>query len=269
MILFPPAKINLGLRVSGKRADGYHELESLMLQVPWCDILEIVQRNTLSFTGTGIPIPGDPESNLCLRAYHLLREKFQLPPVAIHLHKNIPMGAGLGGGSADGTYTLLILNRLFQLELNPDQLRAYALELGSDCPLFVEALPQLATGRGEILEPFQLNLTGYHLHLLNPGIHVSTKDAFAGLSLDQQGTSIREILIKPLADWKGELKNDFETSVFAKHPELKELKSALYTNGALYAAMSGSGSTLFGIYAQKPSLLFPERAKIMEKIVLL
>lgn len=269
MILFPPAKINLGLRVSGKRADGYHELESLMLQVPWCDILEIVPRSSLSFTGTGIVIPGDENSNLCLRAYHLLREKFQLPPVAIHLHKNIPMGAGLGGGSADGTYTLLILNRLFELHLNADELRAYALELGSDCPLFVESIPQLASGRGEILEPFPLNLTGHYLHLVNPGIHVSTKDAFAQLELGQQVLSIRETLQKPLSEWKEELKNDFETTVFAQHPELKKLKIDLYANDAAYAAMSGSGSTLFGIYTEKPSLLFPKSAKIMEKIVLL
>ncbi|MGV3632304.1 MAG: 4-(cytidine 5'-diphospho)-2-C-methyl-D-erythritol kinase [Bacteroidota bacterium] len=267
MILFPPAKINLGLRVTGKRDDGYHNIDSLMLQLPWCDILEIVPHASFQFTSTGISIPGDPDSNLCIRAYQLLQEKFQLPPVAIHLHKNIPMGAGLGGGSADGTYTLLILNRLFELGLTPGELRAYALELGSDCPLFVEHIPQLASGRGEILEPFALNLEGCYIHLLNPGIHVSTQDAFARLEWGQQHIPVREILKKPLSNWKHELKNDFETTVFVKHPEIKELKSRIYENGADYASMSGSGSTLFGIYTQKPAPIFPESAKIMEKIV--
>ncbi|MCE3296038.1 MAG: 4-(cytidine 5-diphospho)-2-C-methyl-D-erythritol kinase [Crocinitomicaceae bacterium] len=269
MILFPPAKINLGLRVSGKRTDGYHELESLMLQLPWCDILEIVPQEKFAFTCSGIEIPGDPDSNLCTRAYRLLQQQYKLPPVSIHLHKNIPMGAGLGGGSADGTYTLLILNRLFDLGLSADKLRSYALELGSDCPLFVENMPQLATGRGEILEPFPIKTDGLYIHLLNPGIHVSTKDAFDALELGQQPFSIREILQKPIPQWKDQLKNDFETTVFVKHPEIKDLKAKIYENGALYAAMSGSGSTLFGIYDQKPVPLFPESAKIMEKIVLL
>ncbi len=267
MILFPPAKINLGLRVRSKRPDGYHELESLMFQLPWCDILEIVPREQFSFTGTGIPIPGEESSNLCIRAYRLLQEKYTLPPVAIHLHKNIPMGAGLGGGSADGTYTLLILNRLFELGLNPDELRVFAAQLGSDCPLFVENYPQLASGRGEILEAFPLDLKGHYVHLINPGIHVGTREAFAKLLLGQQETSIRETLAKPLETWEDALKNDFETTVFVQYPKLAEIKKQLYTNGASYAAMSGSGSTLFGIYTKKPQPLFPESAKIMEKIV--
>lgn len=267
MILFPPAKINLGLRVLAKRRDGYHDLESLMLQLPWCDILEIVPSGRFSFTNTGIAVPGDEKGNLCIRAYQLLSTDFKLPEVSIHLHKNIPMGAGMGGGSSDGTYTLLLLNRLFDLKLSADQLRMYALQLGSDCPFFVSPEAQLATGRGEVLEAFPLNLSGCFVHLINPGIHISTKEAFENIRPGRQPDSIRGILGEEPEHWRDKLENDFEKAVFPLYPELAVLKEKLYANGAFYASMSGSGSTLFGIYREKPGLLSGEDTKIVEKIV--
>jgi 4-diphosphocytidyl-2-C-methyl-D-erythritol kinase len=176
------------------------------------------------------------------------------------------MGAGLGGGSADGTYTLLLLNELFELKLDNDTLRDYAAKLGSDCPLFVEEAPQIATGRGEILRPFPINLSGYYIHLINLGIHVNTKDAFSNLILNQQKESIIETLKMPISDWKINLKNDFETTVFQKYPELKDLKDKLYEQSAEYVSMTGSGSTIYAIKKQKPTLIF-ENEKILEKIV--
>ena len=268
MILFPPCKINLGLRVISKREDGYHSLETLMFQLPFTDILEIVKAENFSIKTTGIEIQDSFENNLCFKAYQLLKKDFKIGNVSIHLHKNIPMGAGLGGGSADGTYTLLLLNELFELKLNNDTLREYAAELGSDCPLFVEKSPQIATGRGEILAPFSINLSGYYIHIINLGIHVNTKDAFSNLVLNQQKESIIETLKLPISDWKITLKNDFETTVFEKYPELKNLKTKLYQEGADYVSMTGSGSTIFAIKSQKPSLLFEnQKENIIEKIV--
>lgn len=268
MILFPPCKINLGLRVISKREDGYHELETVMFQLPFFDVLEIVKADSFSIKTTGIAIESPSENNLCVKAYHLLQQDFKLSPVHIHLHKNIPMGAGLGGGSADGTYTLLALNELFDLKMSILQLQNYALKLGSDCPLFVLKNPQLAKGRGEILEICELNLSGHYIHLINLGIHVSTKDAFSNIQLNKNQFSVLESLKKPIETWKDLLMNDFECSVFEKFPTLGELKEKLYQNGAIYVAMSGSGSTLFGIYNNKPDLMFVNtKENVLEKIV--
>lgn len=268
MILFPPCKINLGLRVISKREDGYHELETVMFQLPFYDVLEIVKSDKFSIKTSGITIESSTENNLCVKAYHLLQQDFNLPPVHIHLHKNIPMGAGLGGGSADGTYTLLALNELFDLKLNTTQLQSYALKLGSDCPLFVIQNPQIAKGRGEILEAFEFNLSGYYIHLINLGIHVSTKDAFSNIQLNKNKTSVLDSLKTPIENWKNLLINDFELSVFEKFPMLADLKEKFYQNGAIYVAMSGSGSTLFGIYSNKPDLMFVNsKENVLEKIV--
>lgn len=271
MILFPPAKINLGLSILNKREDGYHALETLMHQIQFCDILEVVKADEFSFKSTGLVISGNEDSNLCVKAYNLLKEQFNIGQVAIHLHKNIPMGAGMGGGSADGTYTLLILNDLFELNISKDKLRELALKLGSDCPLFVDKSPQFAEGRGEILSPFEINLKGKYIYVINIGIHVSTKEAFEGLNLSSKNNetaNIREILSSPIENWKSNLKNNFEESVFKKHPILSEIKDKLYDIGAKYVSMTGSGSTIYAIFDEKIEIQFDDKIeKVFEKFI--
>ena len=259
MISFPHCKINLGLNVIDKRSDGYHEVTSVMYPVPKCDILEIVPNNNkLSFSSSGMPIPGNPEDNLCLKAYHSLAKDFDIPPVAIHLHKEIPMGGGLGGGSSNGAFTLKLLNELADLNLSQDKLRGYASKLGSDCAFFIENKPQLATGRGEIVTPIDINLSGYLLVLLNLGIHISTKDAYSGIKPKQPLLSVQDVVKSSIYTWKEDLINDFESSIFPLYPALADVKTSFYEAGAVYAAMTGSGSTMFGIFEQKPNLKAPQ-----------
>lgn len=248
MLAFPPCKINLGLNILRKRADGYHDLDTCFFPVPWTDILEIVPADTLTFNATGHPISGDPDTNLCLRAYQVLQKEFNLPPVSIHLHKIIPMGAGLGGGSSDGAHTLRLLNALFDLRLSEEKLMQYAAQLGSDCAFFIQDKPMRGTGRGEVLSPITIALDNKFLLLAKPDIHVSTAEAYSGVTPHVPTHSISEIIKQPVDQWKNLLVNDFEKSVFVSHPRLSEIKDLLYRNGALYAAMSGSGSTLFGIF---------------------
>lgn len=254
MLSFPNAKINLGLNIISKRADGYHNIESCFYPIPWNDALEILPTHELKFTSSGLDIPGSPDSNLCLKAYHLLRSKFDIPPVHIHLHKVIPMGAGLGGGSADGAFTLKMLNELFELGLNVVDLQPLAGQLGSDCPFFIKNTPQLATNTGTDLEEVGVDLDGYILLIKNPGIHIGTQEAYSNVSPKQAKDSIREVIQKPVQQWKSKLLNDFEESVFPNHPEIFELKKELHENGALYASMTGSGSTVYGIFKEQPDL---------------
>jgi 4-diphosphocytidyl-2-C-methyl-D-erythritol kinase len=251
MILYPPAKINLGLNILRKREDGYHDIDTCMVEIPFTDILEITKSDSFEFLQTGIKINGAGGTNLCEKAYQLLQNECEIGPVRIHLRKQIPVGAGLGGGSADATYTLLALNQLFQLQLSLDKLKKLASELGSDCPFFVKGLPQIAQGRGEILSTVELDLSNIFLVLLNPGIHVGTKEAYDGVSVSEDVISIEEIVQKPIEQWKELLKNDFETSVFQRHPEIEKLKEVLYQSGAIYAAMSGSGSSVFGLFTNE------------------
>ncbi len=249
MIQFPNCKINLGLSILAKRADGYHELETVFYPIALNDSLEILPADTLSLNQSGISVPGDPAQNLCLKAYHLLKKDFpQLPYVQMHLHKNIPMGAGLGGGSSDGTSALLILNKQFSLGLSDTQLIHYASQLGSDCPFFVYNKACHATGRGEILTPIQLDLSDYQFLLVHPGKHISTAWAFQQLTPHTKAESIQSIISKPIGEWKNNLVNDFEIPVFKADPTLSLMKEQLYKLGALYASMSGSGSSLFGIF---------------------
>jgi 4-diphosphocytidyl-2-C-methyl-D-erythritol kinase len=249
MIQFPNCKINLGLSILAKRTDGYHELETVFYPIGISDALEILPSENLSLTQTGIAVPGDPAQNLCLKAYHLLKKDFpQIPAVQMHLHKNIPMGAGLGGGSSDGTAALLMLNQQFALDLNESQLIHYASQLGSDCPFFVYNKACYATGRGEILTPIALDLSNYQFVLVHPGIHISTAWAFQQLNPHTKSESIQTIIEKPIAEWKDCLLNDFEAPVFKAEPTLLEIKTTLYQHGAIYASMSGSGSSLFGIF---------------------
>jgi len=257
VVLFPNCKINIGLNVIRKRTDGYHDLETVFYPVAVKDALEIIRSTELNFQLTGLPVNGPIDNNLCVKAYHLLKKDFpDLPPVNIHLHKVIPMGAGLGGGSADGAFMLFMLNKKFQLNLSEEKLISYALELGSDCPFFIINKPCFATGRGENLSLVSLDLSAFKLVLVNPGIHVSTKEAFSKLSPAVPTKSIQQIIQQPIESWKDELKNDFEETVFQLHSAIQNIKEHLYVKGAIYAAMTGTGSTVFGIFNAEESLDF-------------
>jgi 4-diphosphocytidyl-2-C-methyl-D-erythritol kinase len=253
MLVFPNAKINLGLNIISKRPDGYHELETCFMPVPWKDVLEIVPSKKLEFHSTGIEIPGDG-SNIVLQAYHLLAEDFDLVPVKIHLHKIIPIGAGLGGGSADAAFALKLYNDYFKLGLNDDQLMAYAVKLGADCAFFIKNKPMMAKGIGEELSDIALDLSGKSMMLVYPNIHISTGEAYSSIVPKKPAQSIRHIISAPIQAWKESLINDFERPLFQSYPVLKEIKEKLYKSGALYAAMSGSGSTIFGIFETPPSV---------------
>jgi len=252
MIIFPNAKINLGFNILNKREDGYHDIESCCYPVPWHDGLEVMAAASFAFHSYGLEVPGDPGTNLCVKAYHLLKKDFDIPPVAFHLLKQIPIGAGLGGGSADGAFALKLLNDLFDLKLSSLKLKAYALALGSDCPFFIQNQPVITEGRGEKLSPVNLDLTGYYLVIHHPGIYISTKEAYSGVKPQLPGQSIKQVLAQPIKDWKQLLRNHFEASVFKNHPAIAQLKDEMYKAGALYASMTGSGSTVYSLFANKP-----------------
>lgn len=252
MLSFPNAKINLGLNIIKKREDGYHSIESCFYPVLWQDVLEIIEHQKPEFTSSGISIPGDPKDNLCIKAYQLLYKDFGIPPVKIHLHKNIPIGAGLGGGSADGAFALKMLSDKFNLMLNNTLLEDYAAQLGSDCPFFISNRPSLIKGRGEIFEETSLSLKGKHIVIVNPQIHISTKEAYAGVKPAVPETPVKDIINLPVTKWKDILKNDFEDSVFPKYPEIRRIKEFLYNSGAEYASMTGSGASVFGIFEKEP-----------------
>ncbi len=238
MVAFPPCKINLGLNILRKRSDGYHDIETCFYPVPWTDILEVVPSDKFEFTVSGNVIPGD--DNLCVAAYKLLNA----PPAKIHLHKIIPTGAGLGGGSSDAAWTLRLLNQVFSLGLTKDQLRGYAAGLGSDVAFFLDDIPMIGTGRGEVLTPANINLKGKFIVIVKPGVHVSTAEAYAGIVPKESKLDLENI---------SSLKNDFEESIFKKFPEIASIKSKLYEAGAMYASMSGSGSAVYGIFNSAPS----------------
>lgn len=264
MLFFPNCKINLGLKILRRRDDGYHDLQTVFYPLPLKDALEIIRiPETTAFTVYGLPIPGDPDANLCLRAWHLLKNDFPiLPSVHIHLYKNIPIGAGLGGGSSDGAWTLLALNRQFQLGLTQPQLLEYAGRLGSDCPFFILNTPCLGSGRGTLLEPIGLDLSGWSLAIVDPGIHVSTAQAFSLCTPGTNSPPLDTILSKPVDSWKDQLVNDFEEPIFRLHPELREVKETLYRTGARYASLTGSGSAFFGLFEKDKAPAaspFPDR----------
>jgi 4-diphosphocytidyl-2-C-methyl-D-erythritol kinase len=259
MVTFPNAKINLGLFITERRADGYHNIETIFLPIPkLCDILEIVaphnQEEEIILNQTGLTIDGNSTDNLCVKAYYKLKEKTQLPKVAIHLHKQIPMGAGLGGGSADGAFTLKMLNALALNPLNETDLSKVALSLGSDCPFFLKNTACFAKGQGEQIEPIELNLSDYHILLVNPGIHVATGMAYSQSTPRPAPVNLKVEAQSPIELWKGGIINDFEKIVFMHHPIIEKLKTELYGMGAVYASMSGSGSTVFGIFRGEPNI---------------
>ena len=275
MVVFPNCKINLGLTVTNKREDGYHDIETVFYPVALSDALEIIpiqlsdnskyttlqhlseKATKVSFNSSGLPIKGTHDENLCVKAYHLLKKDFpQLPAVAIHLHKVIPMGAGLGGGSSDGSFTLTLMNQVFQLNLSKEMFEVYALSLGSDCPFFISNKPCFAKGRGEILQEIPLNLSAYEFVIVNPGIHVSTAEAFAQIIPTVPKLSLLKIIEQPLINWKNLLINDFEMSVSKSYPAIAQIKEQLYSMGAIYASMSGSGSSVFGIFEKNQIINF-------------
>lgn len=255
MISLSPCKINLGLNIIERRADGFHNIETLMYPVrELTDMIEIQKSDTFTFTASGIAIDCPIQSNLCVKAYKLIQIRYGISPAAIHIHKRIPSGAGLGGGSANATTVLSMCNELWQLSLSEDTLRNLAAELGSDTPFFVSSQAQLATGRGEILSPFDnFSLSGLWLMLVKAEVGVSTAQAYAGVKPHKNDVSINETLRLPINKWRELLVNDFEESIFPKLPLLAQIKEKLYTHGALYAAMSGSGSTIFGLFESKPT----------------
>ncbi len=250
MVTFPGCKINLGLHVLKRRPDGYHAIHTCFYPVPWTDVLEALPGQEFSLTCTGLPIPGPTENNLCVKAYGLLKKDFALPPVQAHLHKLVPMGAGLGGGSADAAQFLRIVNELFSLGLTQERLSYYASQLGSDCAFFLYPTPALGSGRGEILDPIAVSLKGLYLVIVSPTVHVSTAEAYAGVTPGPPQEELRTTLARPVSEWKDNLVNDFEKSIFLRFPELPAIKKQLYDSGALYACMSGSGSSIFGLFDQ-------------------
>ena len=291
MVLFPNCKINLGLRVLRKRTDGYHDLDTVFYPLALHDALEILPASDIDtdtkkiptaspsfshqapieepennillqddcyFSLSGLPIPGEAGDNLCLKAWSLIKKDFpSLPPVRMHLHKAIAIGGGLGGGSADAAFVLTLLNRQFKLGLSTDALKAYALQLGSDCPFFILNRPCLATGRGEQLREIALDLSAYSIVLVDPGIHISTAWAFSRLRPTEMKESLQAIISRPIDRWKETLTNDFEQPVFEAHPQLAAIKTELYRQGAIYAGMTGTGSAIAGIFPAKPLSLPP------------
>lgn len=263
MIVFPNVKINLGLNIVAKRPDGYHNLETVFYPVPLTEALEVVipagslsaeeQALGYRFSQYGTQVAGDPASNLVIKALMLLKKDFDIPPVNISLLKKLPMGAGLGGGSSDGAYMLMLLNDMFSLGLTADQLITYAAKLGADCAFFTVNKPVYATGIGEIMEPITVNLEGFTIVIVKPDVFVSTKEAFSGIPVKPTQIPVRNLISRPVEEWRECIFNDFEQTIFPLHPEIALVKDALYKQGAVYAAMSGSGASVFGLFRNEPS----------------
>ncbi len=256
MITFPNAKINLGLNIVSKRSDGYHNLETVFYPIFIEDALEIipcatVYKETPKFEITGNKIEGNPEDNLVMKALNLMKEEYpQIPDINIYLHKHIPSEAGLGGGSSDGAFMLRLLNEAFELGATEEQLLMKAAKLGADCPFFIKNAPAYAEGIGDVLTPLDLSLKGKYILLVKPDLSISTKEAFANIKPHTPTLSAKDICSHPIEEWKNLLKNDFEDSIFPQHPKLKDIKEQIYSTGAIYAAMSGSGSTIYGIFEE-------------------
>jgi 4-diphosphocytidyl-2-C-methyl-D-erythritol kinase len=258
MILFSPAKINIGLKVIERRPDGFHNLQSVMYPTGLCDILEIRSdpsgKQGVDFSQSGIPLGDEAGTNLCIRAYDIMAKEVTLPAIRLHLYKQIPVGAGLGGGSSNASFTLTGLNRLVRQPLPPGKLHEMAAALGSDCPFFLHHKAMMMEGRGEILSPVTVCMDHLYIVLLFPGIHISTAEAYSGITPVRPEKHLSHLVDKPVDQWKGTVINDFERAIFKKYPELEVIKNGLYDAGALYASMSGSGSALYGIFPHQPEL---------------
>ncbi|MGE0562488.1 MAG: 4-(cytidine 5'-diphospho)-2-C-methyl-D-erythritol kinase [Flavobacteriales bacterium] len=252
MIVFPNAKINIGLNIVEKRVDGFHNIESVFYPVmELFDVLEIIKSSALKFTSSGIAIPGNEADNLCLKAYHLIKADFNISPIYIHLHKVIPIGAGLGGGSADAAFTLKLLNQVFELKLKDDELIDYARKLGSDCAFFIKNKPVYAFGKGDEFEDVSIDLSTYEIKIEYPNIHVGTAEAYDGVKPTPSTKNLKNLIQLPIEQWKTDIKNNFEDSIFPNHHQIKTLKEKFYIEGAIYASMTGSGSAVYGIFEKK------------------
>ncbi len=261
MVVFPNAKINLGLNVVKKRDDGFHDLETVFYPISLCDVLEIVKSDDFDFQTTGITIDAPWNENIAVKAYNLLKSEFNLPPVNIHLHKVIPFGAGLGGGSSDAAFMIKALNQLFQLNIEDEEMETFASFLGSDCAFFIKNKPAIAFGKGNLLSPIPLNLSNYTIVVVKPAFSVNTATAYQNIKPQESTFHLTEIANIPVEKWEIILKNDFEQPVFKQHPQIGKIKNKLYEKGAVYSAMSGSGSAVFGIFSHSPINIeksFPE-----------
>lgn len=274
MIVFPNAKINIGLNIIEKREDGYHNLESVFLPIGWKDALEVIidknnSNGNVVFSSSGLEIPGDTKDNLCVKAYRIIQQDYDLPAIKIHLHKNIPMGSGLGGGSSDAAFCIKAINEVCELNLAWGEMHHYAKQLGSDCSFFITNKPAYATQKGDVLETISLNLSGKFILIVHPGIHVSTAQAYAGVKPQKALYNLEEVVLnQPIESWKEKVKNDFEKSVFEQYLEIKNIKDIMYANGAVYASMSGSGSAVYGIFNQEPDFdINPAYAVFKEQII--
>ncbi|MGQ0829508.1 MAG: 4-(cytidine 5'-diphospho)-2-C-methyl-D-erythritol kinase [Bacteroidota bacterium] len=260
MLCFPNAKINIGLNITEKRDDGFHSIESVMYPLALCDALEVIENTNKSserivFSSSGISIPGDVRDNLCCFAYHLIAKDYPLPNVKVHLHKHIPVGAGLGGGSADAAFFIRLLNDKFELGISWGEMHHYARELGSDCSFFISNKPAFAEGRGDQYESINVSLSNYHIVLIYPNIHINTAKAYSGVKPKTPVRSLEnDILNLPIEQWKDHIHNNFEDSLFLQFLEIKTIKEQLYSLGAVYASMSGSGSSVYGIFKEKTDL---------------
>ena len=247
MILYPNAKINLGLNILSKRDDGFHNLISVFYPLHnYFDILEIVPATKFLFTTSGLNIPG--KSNLCEKAYALMNSKYDINPIHIHLHKNIPIGSGLGGGSSDASFVLKGINQLFNLNIDNHTLQNISLELGADCPFFIQNKVKLVSGIGDVMNDIDLDISDYEIRVINTGIHISTKEAFSNIVCDNTNNSLQNLVFLPIEKWKYSITNDFEKNIFNKYPKIKESKQKLYDSGAIYSSMTGTGSAVYGLF---------------------
>jgi len=254
MISFPNAKINIGLNVTSKRSDGFHNIETIFYPIELSDIVEFIPSNETTLEISGIDINGNFKNNLVYKAYDLLKNDFNLPEIKIHLHKIIPTEAGLGGGSADASFMLKALNEHFSLNIPDKKLLKYAEQLGSDCPFFIKNKPAYATNKGEKLEKLDFSLKGYSIVLIKPNVQISTAEAYQNIKLAEPNLDLKEAVKLPIDEWKDNIFNNFEDYAFAKYPELKEIKTYLYNIGAEFALMTGSGSAIYGIFKEKPEI---------------
>ena len=258
MFCFPNAKINLGLHVVEKRKDGYHNIETCFYPIPLHDALEIVPASEFSFTQVGLSLDALPSDNLVMKALHLYKKQYTIPSLSVYLKKVIPFGAGLGGGSADAAFMLKLLNTYTAQNIHEDELEKMAVEIGADCPFFIRNKPTIASEIGNIFDSIELSLKGYTLCIIKPDFLISTKDAYESIKPVKPAVSLRKILQTPVNEWKEKLKNDFEYGIFQKYPILSEIKAFLYAYGAVYAAMSGSGSAIFGLFEKNVNITFPD-----------